>query len=80
MGRHADRHEAAPTPLSARIRTWVERVLVALAAGAVLALVLMWMGQSRTVGLWAGGGAAVAVLGAAWVSSTVPTRAPSDQP
>ena len=74
MGRHAQRDDA---PHPARPR-WTERILLALAVLAATCLGVVWAGGGWRTGLVIGAGAAVVVVGAMALSTTMP--APPGEP
>jgi len=76
MGRHATPAPDAARPprerFVARVVTWLERVLLGAAAGAVTFGVMHWSGADPTTTRWCAGVAAVVVVAATWLASTVP--------
>lgn len=81
MGRHAGSSEPAAREPGAAALVWLERGLLGLVAGAVIALVLRWAGLAADPSLVVGIVVLVLVPVAAWVASTVPDRpAHDDEP
>jgi hypothetical protein len=75
MGRHASGSEPVADPRTRRrtlVVTWLERVGLGVAAGAVTLLALRWADVGWSTALLVGGAALVAVPLFAWVASTVP--------
>ncbi|WP_421733129.1 hypothetical protein [Cellulomonas sp.] len=78
MGRHAtpDPEPAPDQPTGNRlvrhVVLWLGRIGLGLVVGAGTLGVLRWAGTSWTASLWIGATAAVVVLVAAWLASTVP--------
>ncbi len=80
MGRHAG--TAPPVDPRSRLTVWLERVLVGIGAGGVIAVVLRWAGTSTSTAVTVGLAVLLLVPVAAWVASTVPSpsRGPDDEP
>ncbi|MGY4645871.1 hypothetical protein [Cellulomonas sp. URHB0016] len=76
MGRHATPAPGAARPprerFLSRVVTWLERLVLGIAAGAVTLGVLHWSGADSTTARWCAGIATVVVVAAAWLASTVP--------
>ncbi|MBO9554807.1 hypothetical protein [Cellulomonas sp.] len=76
MGRHATPAPDAARPprerFVSRVVTWLERIALGAAAGAVTYGVLHWAGLDPTTTIWCAGIAAVVVVAATWLASTVP--------
>jgi hypothetical protein len=76
MGRHATPAPDAARPPRERflghVVTWLERLALGVVAGAVTLGVMHWSGADWTTTRWCAGIAAVVVVVAAWLASTVP--------
>ncbi|GIG22823.1 hypothetical protein Cch01nite_35470 [Cellulomonas chitinilytica] len=76
MGRHATPAPDAARPprerLLSRVVTWLERLALGAAAGGVTFGVLHWAGVDAAATRWCAGIAAVVVVVATWLASTVP--------
>lgn len=76
MGRHATGGAPAPVTRGGRARAalgrWLERLLMALGAGAATLVVLRWSGVAWPTTWWFVGGVALLVLVASALASTVP--------
>lgn len=70
MGRHAG--TAPPVDPRSRVTVWLERLLVGILAGGVIAVVLRWAGTPSRTSFAVGVAVLVFVPLAAWVASTVP--------
>lgn len=71
MGRHAGR--TPPVDPRTRVTVWLERLLVGIGAGGVIAVVLRWAGTSASTSVTVGIAVLLFVPLAAWVASTVPS-------
>ncbi|MCR6689528.1 hypothetical protein [Cellulomonas sp.] len=80
MGRHAGSSQPVAREPGAAALVWLERGLLGLVAGAVIALVLRWAGLTAGTSLVVGIVVLVLVPVAAWVASTVPGPAQDDEP
>ncbi len=76
MGRHAG--SAPPVDPRSRVTVWLERLLVGILAGGVIAVVLRWAGTAPSTSVTVGLGVLLLVPVAAWVASTVPSPPPDD--
>ncbi len=78
MGRHAG--STPPVDPRTRVTVWLERLLVGIGAGGVIAVVLRWAGTSASTSIVVGVAVLLFVPLAAWVASTVPSSdAPDDE-
>jgi hypothetical protein len=84
MGRHGGGGEPVPTTRTGRLRAavvrWLERLAIALGAGAAALAVLRWSGVSWTTTWWCVGGVALLVLVASALAATLPQPAPPSRP